>query len=329
MQADTPLVSVAVVTYNQLGFLRECLDSVDAQTYSNIEIVVADDGSTDGTQDFLRARAANTRQPIKLSLSQTNRGVTANCQAALDLSTGDFVAWIGGDDLMDPSEIERQVAFMQKEPDVTISYHDLRLLFQDTGEVTGTYNREGNAPRNGDVFTAARYGTFNAGSSNMVRMSTARGVRFDSRIGTASDWLYWVECLAAGGLIEFIPDALGVYRRHASSVTSALDSSDTTLLREHLSSCAILLQKHPSLKRAVKAREAQLLLSMGVRSSGRERRSLALASFKRRPSLHSIGLLLPERWADEVHRYRRRPRLRPQTGPSSDDAAGVAQGHDG
>ena len=94
-----PLVSVVICTYNQQNFVRETLDSVLAQTYPNIEIIVGDDGSTDTTPEILREYATRFPNKIKVVLSPINTGIPSNINRAMAQHTGEFVAWLDGDDV--------------------------------------------------------------------------------------------------------------------------------------------------------------------------------------------------------------------------------------
>ena len=106
----TPKVSVIVPIYNQAGFIRETVESVLSQDHPNIELVLSDDGSTDGTSDVLREYAAGEPERVKLVASEENTGIAGAFNRALDAHTGDYVAWLGGDDVMLPGKLSRQIA---------------------------------------------------------------------------------------------------------------------------------------------------------------------------------------------------------------------------
>jgi glycosyltransferase involved in cell wall biosynthesis len=102
----TPRVSVLIPCFNAAPFLAAALDSVLAQTYRAIEIIVVDDGSTDGSAEVLRCYQA---QGIKV-VSQSNRGQSAAANAAYAQSTGNLIKFFDADDILEPDMIERQVA---------------------------------------------------------------------------------------------------------------------------------------------------------------------------------------------------------------------------
>jgi glycosyltransferase involved in cell wall biosynthesis len=243
MQGHTnPLVSIAIITYNQKPFLKECINSCLQQDYPNFEIVVADDCSTDGTQEMLQEYASNYPGKFILKLSEKNYGVTFNSNLANFSCNGKYIAWMGGDDLMLPGKLIKQVEFMEKNPDCNICYHNLEVFESDSNKVLYYFNEK--LKLNGDIKTCIRYGTFNGACSNMVRKSKTPKNGFDSTLIVASDWLYWIDTLTEGGTINYIDEVLGKYRRHAHNITRSADKITQNEL-DHLISCQILISRYP------------------------------------------------------------------------------------
>lgn len=239
---NKPLVSIAIITYNQKDYLQECIESCLAQDYPNLEIVVADDCSTDGTQDMLREYQEKYPNKFVLRLSKKNQGITLNSNAAHFACSGKYIAWMGGDDLMLPEKISKQVAFMEANPNCTICYHNLDVFDSDTDATLYYFNRRKKI--NGDIRTSIRLSTFNGACSNLVRADKTPKLGFDKSIPVASDWLYWVETLGNGGTINYIDEVLGRYRRHVNNVTR-LQSSMTQNELDHLVSCQIIMARFP------------------------------------------------------------------------------------
>ena len=215
-----PKVSVAVVTYNQCALLRECLDSILAQDYPNLEIVIADDASPDRTRDVIAEYQARHGATIVPVLAANNGGVTANQQAALDACTGDYIAWMAGDDLMLPGKISAQVAYLESHPACAVVYHDLEIFHSASGKSLGHFS-DVDKPRSGTIKTLVRHGSFNGATSNMVRASQSPPHGFDPAVKVASDWLYYVECLSNEGTIDYIDQVLG--RRAGANVYAAMN----------------------------------------------------------------------------------------------------------
>lgn len=114
-----PLVSVHITTYNRAERLRRCLDSVLAQDYENLEIIVVDDASEDRTEEVVASyREKDPR--IAYYRHERNRGNARARNTALEHSSGEFVAFLDDDDeWTDPRKISRQVALMRELPEST------------------------------------------------------------------------------------------------------------------------------------------------------------------------------------------------------------------
>ena len=303
-ETSQPLVTVAVVTYNQRDFLEHCLQSILVQDYPNFEIVVADDGSTDGTAELLRGYEKRYPGKIIPLISEKNRGVTPNHDLALSACRGKYISWIGGDDLMLPGKLSEQVAYLEANPQCVICYHDIELFDSDSG-TTLWLNSDFDEPRKGDFSTIIRDGHFHAAISSMVRASHSPK-SFNPSIAVASDWLYYVECLAEGGTIEPIPGIFARQRRHSKeltrNVTGSFDRSQpVSLMREHLQSCAIILGRWPQMVREVRYRMSRLLIMQRWQDGGAHYRAYLKASLGMHFSLRVLGAIL----ADALFKIRR------------------------
>lgn len=250
-----PLVSIAIISYNQKEFLRECLESILLQDYQNLEIVIADDGSKDGTHEMLAEYSERHPGRFVLRLSPENQGITRNSNLAHFACSGKYIAWMGGDDLMLPGKISAQVRYMEEHPECSICYHNLDVFDSSSGKSLRQFNSRDSA-WSGKIDVAVRHGTFNGACSNMVRAAHCPEHGFDERVRIASDWLYWVQILAKGGEIHYLDRVLGRYRRHGGNVTSRRMIEVT---QDHLISCGIILSEMPALSSEVRARTAQLL----------------------------------------------------------------------
>ncbi|SDW70548.1 glycosyltransferase [Flavobacterium degerlachei] len=253
-----PLVSIAIVTYNQKIYLKECIESILDQDYSNIEIIVADDGSTDGTHEMLHDYDQKHPGLFVLHLAVKNLGITKNHNVAHFSCNGTYIAWIGGDDLMLPGKISKQVAFMEANPECTLLYHNLDVFYSDGNQDSYLLNSKKNA-KEGDIKTMIKYGSFNGGCSTMLRRSRAPQYGFDERLPIASDWMYWVDALGNGGEIRYLDEVLGRYRRHANNVTSQNNYNGYI---DHLNSCNILLTKYPYLQKIILYRYSENLRAL-------------------------------------------------------------------
>ncbi|WP_040630462.1 glycosyltransferase family 2 protein [Fortiea contorta] len=110
-----PLVSVVIPAYNYAKYLAKTLDSVFAQTYRPIEVIVVDDGSTDNTAEIVRA------YPEVRYFYQSNQGVSVTRNVGIAAAQGEFIAFIDGDDIWKPHKLSLQIAYMLEHPDIGIT----------------------------------------------------------------------------------------------------------------------------------------------------------------------------------------------------------------
>ncbi|MEQ1534045.1 MAG: glycosyltransferase [Sideroxydans sp.] len=108
-----PLVSVIIPSYNHKKYLLELLNSIRNQTYPEIEIVIIDDGSTDGSVELLQS--VQEKYQLKL-ITKSNEGLCATANLGLEIATGDYIVLIASDDFMPPKRIEEQVMELSKSP---------------------------------------------------------------------------------------------------------------------------------------------------------------------------------------------------------------------
>lgn len=113
------LISVVIPTYNRKEKTLRAINSVLGQEVKNLEIVVVDDGSTDGTLEFLQSQ----NLPIKIILKE-NGGVSSARNAGIKNSTGNYVAFLDSDDVWLSGKLKKQIEFFQNNPDVTLVYTD-------------------------------------------------------------------------------------------------------------------------------------------------------------------------------------------------------------
>lgn len=112
----SPLVSVVVPVYNVEQYLRQCLDSICNQTYGSLEIICVDDGSTDNSPQILKEYQDRDSR-IKI-VTQSNAGLAAARNAALDCATGEFISGVDSDDFLSPGFYETGMRYMEADVDV-------------------------------------------------------------------------------------------------------------------------------------------------------------------------------------------------------------------
>jgi glycosyltransferase involved in cell wall biosynthesis len=222
-RARRPLVSVIVPSYNGARFLPESLDSILAQTYPHIEIIVLDDASTDDTP----AVAARYAGRITYVRQAVNRGQFDNVNDGIARATGELVAVYHADDVYLPEIVEREVAYLEAHPDVAAvfasdifvdavgrEYGRLRLPPEVRGEQPLDYATVLNA-----LLTYKN--RFLVGPSAMVRASVYASVgRYrEQRYRIASDLEMWMR-IARQRPIAVLEDHLMKYRHFHGNASS-------------------------------------------------------------------------------------------------------------
>lgn len=211
-----PLVSLLIVSYNQQDYIHEAIDSALAQTYSNFELIVADDGSTDATPDIIRSYAAAYPGKIISVLNETNRGITANSNSGLRKASGKYFTNFGGDDTIEPTKLRDQVACLEADPDLVLCAHQVEVFYDDgqrSPHLLAGLLTAGSGPDQ-----LLRHGGLGA-LSVMARMDAIPEHGFESSLPMISDYMFWAEVLAGGGKYVVLPSMLGRYRQHSSNIT--------------------------------------------------------------------------------------------------------------
>ncbi len=134
-----PLVSVIVPTYNRAYCLPRTLGSVLSQSYQNLEIILLDDGSTDGTEALIADRFSG--EPRVRYHKQKNTGVSGARNAAFALARGELIALLDSDDEWHPWKLEAQVACMERAPEVGMTWTDMEAIDLDGNVVERAYLR--------------------------------------------------------------------------------------------------------------------------------------------------------------------------------------------
>jgi GT2 family glycosyltransferase len=211
-----PAVSVIIPAYNTARYIGEAIDSVLAQTYSDYEIIVINDGSED-TEELERVLAAYTGRIVYLE--QENRGSSAARNAGLRVARGRYIALLDSDDVWEPEYLAVHVETLERDPSVDIVFPNARLFGNTTLEGK-TYMDM--VPVEGEVtFVRLISGRCNVwGGVTARREAFVRAGGFDEELGTAEDLDLWLRVLRQGGHITYHRRVLAHYRKRDGSHTS-------------------------------------------------------------------------------------------------------------
>lgn len=135
-----PVVSVCVVTYNQVAWIERCLRSIlDQQVDADVRVLVGDDGSNDGTGAVINALAEEYGSRLQCVMREKNLGAFDNLRDLLERARGDFVARVDGDDYWLPGKLARQLDYLSIHEDCVAVYTNA-LLVDDADSVFGVFN---------------------------------------------------------------------------------------------------------------------------------------------------------------------------------------------
>ena len=201
-------------TYNGARFLREQLDSLLAQTYSPIEIVITDDGSTDETAEII-ASYTSKHANISFYRNETNLGFVKNFEKAISLCSGEYIALADQDDIWKPRKIER---FIEEIGEHLLIYSDAELIDADALSLGRFLIRPEKKLVKGSCGLAFLFDNCVSGNTLLFRKTLAsrilpipQGVAFHD---------VWIAFAASSlGMITYTDEAMTLYRRYDTQVT--------------------------------------------------------------------------------------------------------------
>ncbi len=227
-----PTVSVLVKSYQHAPYVRQTIESVLAQSFQDFEIVVTDDGSTDGTAEILRGF---TDPRIRLECCPENRGISAAMNATVARARGRYVAILNSDDWALPGRLRRQVGFLDTHPDVALVFGMPRPV-DEAGVPTQAFN-DFTLPLRFPDFSRRTWLRFFFFQGNTLCAPTALIRReayeaagaYDLRLTNLQDFDMWIRMLMAGQNIHVLPDSLTAFRIRDGLANASAPSPEARL----------------------------------------------------------------------------------------------------
>jgi glycosyltransferase involved in cell wall biosynthesis len=210
-------VSVIIPSYNCARYVGQSVESVFAQSRQPEEIIVVDDGSTDGTRQALELYRGRIRY-----IYQENRGAAAARNNGIRTATGDFVAFLDADDLWLPEKLEFQMEYFARHPNYGLVYSDMKI-FDESGIIHESVKQWlGMSMPVGYVFRQLFWDTLFIPAAVVCRKACfERAGLFDERLVFCEDYEMW---LRIARLFEFgcVDKPLVMYRKHSNQSTQTL-----------------------------------------------------------------------------------------------------------
>ncbi len=210
--------------YNGASYLREAIDSVLAQTYSDFELIIIDDGSTDGTSKILKSYK-DAR--IKI-ITQPNKGLVASLNRGIKTAKGKYIARQDADDRSEPTRFEKQVSLLNDKPKVVLVGSSMKVMDAKSKIVHEHSLLLNNSELRQELLVRSPF----AHGSVMFRKDAAtKAGPYKQQFWPSEDYEFWLRLSVLGELAN-IDEALYVYREHAGGISSANKALQQTKVNE-------------------------------------------------------------------------------------------------
>ncbi len=212
-------VSVIIPTYNHSQYVCRAIDSILAQTYKDYEVIVVDDGSTDGTREVL------SKYGNKINyIYQENKGLPSARNTGIKASTGEYFVFLDADDYISPKALEIEVRFLENHPQIGWVYSDYYCV-NKKGNILAQFSKgitSDITPPEGMVFKRFLQGNFVPINAVMIRKRCVNDVGFfDESLTSYEDGDFWLR-VSAKYELKYINEPLAFQRMYAASMRTDL-----------------------------------------------------------------------------------------------------------
>lgn len=212
-----PLVTVVIPTHNRANYLIDALKSVFNQTLQDFEVIVIDDGSTDGTAEAIKSHYPDSVRYLK----QERSGPGAARNRGILMANGKYIAFLDSDDLWASDKLERQVAHMEAHPNVVMTFTDFSRNERPGVDIKSCLHKSVHV-NSGDIFLPLLKENFVVTPSVMVRQDVlARVGLFESHLVGMEDYEFWLR-VANEGNIDYLAEVLTFVREHEERTTRTI-----------------------------------------------------------------------------------------------------------
>ncbi|MEH6388836.1 MAG: glycosyltransferase [Pseudomonas profundi] len=211
-----PLVSVIVPSYNHSEYIQDCIESIINQSYLDIELIVIDDGSTDGSPKLVeRMTARCTSRFLRFECrSRANKGLLATLNEGLEWCKGSFVCALASDDIWLEEKTALQVDYLVNNPDVVAVFGGITLI-----DIGGKHLRTVSRPGLYSFEDIFMHRHFLPAPTAMMRLDAVKSIGYDEDI-KIEDWYMWLR-LSKYGRLEALNEVVSLYRQHGLNMSSS------------------------------------------------------------------------------------------------------------
>lgn len=231
-----PLVTVGISTYNSSNFILETLESIYAQTYQNIELIISDDASSDDTvqkvKDWLATDNRHDRfADVKILEVEENTGVSANANRKLKVTSGEWIKSIGHDDALLPDCVSDNMQYVHDNPDARVVFSKLKIYKNTLEEKNLLYTTPENITKDSIIWSdrsaQSQYRKLLVGDkihfspSLFIHRQTLTSMGgYDERFSLLEDYPLWLNLTKNGYKLYFMDKVTVKYRRHAKAINN-------------------------------------------------------------------------------------------------------------
>jgi len=211
-----PPISVVIPAYNAGHTILETIASVQKQTFSDFELIVINDGSTDRTLELL----STVRDPRIKVFSDPNGGLPVARNRGISHATGEFITFLDADDLWTPDKLELQLAALQQHSEAGVAY-SWTYFMDDQGK---SFHVDEPIFFEGNVYAQLLLRNFLASGSNPLirRQAIESAGEFDPTLKSAEDWDYWLRLAPCWGFVV-VPKPQIFYRQSSGAMSSKVE----------------------------------------------------------------------------------------------------------
>jgi len=216
-------ISIIIPVYNGEKFIKECVESALNQTYLSKEIIVVDDGSTDGTLDIL------TQIEDITVLIKPNGGTASALNTGIRNAKGNWIKWLSADDVLLPNYLDVMTDHIINSSNIKekIYYCDYDVI-DETGSIKRRFTEpiSRNNKSNKEQFEELMKYYYGNGSSSMIHKDIFHRIGlFDEKLGHSEDYEFWLRASKNGIRFELVPQVLLRYREHKDQLTKKVGGS--------------------------------------------------------------------------------------------------------
>lgn len=215
---EEPLVTVVVVSYNQSKYIKENLDSIRNQSYSNIELIVADDASNDNSVDIFKNWLKENSYVAKTNFHTKNTGLTTMLNECIQLANGKFIKLIAADDFLHSDYIKKCIDLFEK-TQADIIYTKAYGIDDNSTIITDDHFCGLDFRNDEELRKLLFKGNFISGATMMMRKSIYDKVGFYKKDVLLEDYDLVLHALNCNLAIKYLPQTLLYYRRHEGNIT--------------------------------------------------------------------------------------------------------------